>query len=67
MTATPSAPARLLTISDLAARWQVSYRQAKARWKAVSLPCSRIAGPPRFRIQDVEAAEARMAGKGGGK
>lgn len=60
-----ASPERLLTIPDLAARWQVSTRTVRRMIARDELPATRIAGQWRVMPADVAALEQRNRRVGG--
>jgi excisionase family DNA binding protein len=50
-------PDRLLTIREVARRWQVSDRTVRRRIAEGTLRPTRIGGLVRFRLADIEEAE----------
>ena len=52
---------KLLTVREVARRWQVSRRTIERRVAAGELVATKVGGVTRFRLADVEAAEAEAA------
>lgn len=49
----------LLTMAQLAARWNCCKKTVKRRARALRLPITYVTGRPQYRVADVERAEAR--------
>ncbi len=54
-------PDEYLTQAELAARWRISPRTLERwRWRGTGVPFIKVGGSIRYRLQDVEAFEARQ-------